>query len=261
MNDQTLVTVHGYAGDVTQVNMLMPYFKHHGCPVMILSPEDSKITPNLITDSAGVDFRYGGVRAYIHQPSLDRQLIHLKMMLADPRNFQWFLANDSDSVVLAAELPEYLYSEKATVWSNRVCDRIPNRARAADYPWPELAFQPPYFFSRYALEKLIEVAPSCPGDLVCPFIDWAMMAWTVRAGLTHRGFPEGASCGTPPNSDGLANMLRIVELEGKFFLHAIKDKQSFHEIVYARLRYMDKVANRGFPKGGLTSPAIPVTSS
>jgi hypothetical protein len=228
--------------------MLMPYFKHHGCPVMVLSPDDAPITPALVGPelSAGVDFRYVGKRAYIHQLSLDRQLLHLKEMYNDPRNFQWFLANDSDSVVLISELPRYLYSEQDTVWSNRICDRIPNRVREPGYVWPELAFQPPYFFSRYALGKIIEAGEIVKADPVTPFIDWCMMAWTVRAGLKHRPFPEGASCGTPPKSDGLAHMTYIVTHEGKFFLHAIKDPESFHQIVYARLKHMDINARCGF---------------
>ena len=249
MNENTLVSVHGYAGDAAQVKLLMPYFKHHSCPVLVLSPDDAPITPEMVGgDLSGVEFQYGGKRAYIHQLSLDRQLIHLKMMLAHPSKAEWFLANDSDSVVLISELPKYLYSEKDTVWSNRLCDRIPNRVREPGYVWPELAFQPPYFFSRYALEKIIEAGEVVKADPVTPFIDWCMAAWTIRAGLNHRGFPEGASCGTPPKSDGLANMVRLVELEGKFFLHAIKDPESFHHIVYARLRYMDKQKQRGLPK-------------
>jgi hypothetical protein len=249
MNESTLVTVHGYSGDAAQVKMLMPYYKHHGCPVMVLSPDDAPITPELVGgDLTGVEFIYSGKRAYIHQLSLDRQLLHLKAMYNDPRKFEWFLANDSDSVVLISELPRYLYSEKETVWSNRLCDRIPNRVREPGYPWPELAFQPPYFFSRYALEKIIEAGEVVKADPVTPFIDWCMMAWTVRAGLSHRPFPEGASCGTPPRSDGLANMVHLVTHEGKFFLHAIKDQESFHNIIYARLAHMNKQKQRGLPE-------------
>jgi hypothetical protein len=249
MNDRTLVSVHGYAGDAAQVKLLMPYFKHHACPVLVLSPTDSPITPEMIGgDLTGVEFQTGGQRAYIHQLSLDRQLIHLKMLLAHPSKSEWFLANDSDSVVLSSQLPKYLYSEKDTVWSNRLCDRIPNRVREPGYEWPELAFQPPYFFSRYALEKLIEAGEVVKANPVTPFIDWCMMAWTVRAGLNHRQFPEGASCGTPPKSDGLGNMVHLVTHEGKFFLHAIKESESLHHIIYARLAHLDKNKQRGIPK-------------
>lgn len=241
----TLVAVCGYSGDAHQISMLMPYYKHHGHPVMILSPEDSPVVPKQIVDLEGVDFRQGGKKAYINQDSLDRQLIHLQIMLEDLREFQWFLLHDSDSVVLADALPAYLYSEPETVWSNRICDRIPNRVRPPGYTWPELAFQPPYFFSRAALTRILQTARTVETSLVTPFIDWAMMAWTVRAGLQHRGFPEGASCGTPPGSDGLQAMTELVMLQGKFFLHAIKDPASLHQIVLTRVKYLQLNARKG----------------
>jgi hypothetical protein len=244
MNDNTLVTIHGYAGDAGQIDMMMPYYKHHGCPVMVLSPEDSPITPRMLKNpghNVGVEFRTAGKRAYIGQLSLDRQLEHLRVMLNDPRQFQWFLANDADSVVLKVDLPQYLYEEKDVMWSNIVSDAMHDHHRPPGYPWPHLAFQPPYFFSRHVLEKIVAVGPSVPGDPGTPFIDWVMMAWTVAAGMKYKSFPEGVSCPTIPDTEHLRNMVTLVETGDKYFLHAIKDPRAFHAIVYARIRRMDAV--------------------
>ena len=44
MNDNTLVAVSAYAGDLNQVQNNMPLYRHHQCPVVILSPSDAPIT-------------------------------------------------------------------------------------------------------------------------------------------------------------------------------------------------------------------------
>lgn len=240
MNENTLVVTCGYAGDAHQIELLMPYYLHHKCPVWVLSPEDAPITATTITPHAGITFKQAGKRAYIGQDSLDRQIAHLRLVLQSPPEFKWFLLHDSDSVVLSSKLPSYLYADENMVWSNQVCDRIPGRVRPEGYAWPELAFQPPYFTSRSALTRMMAIADEVKADPVTPFIDWSMMAWTVRAGLPHRGFPEGASCGTPPGSFALQHMQELVSRDGKYILHAIKQKESLMQLAYARIQFMQR---------------------
>jgi hypothetical protein len=71
-----------------------------------------------------------------------------------------------------------------------------------------------------------------------PFLDWAIMAWTVKAGLAYKGFPDGASCATCPELPaGLEIMERLVREEGKIFVHSVKTLPPLMAIARARLAY------------------------
>lgn len=231
-NPRVLVTVHGYTGDAHQIRMMLPFYEHHKLPIVIFSPEDSPIVnvgPHIC--------RHGGKRAYIGPLSLERQRRHLEMMLEYP--FEYFLAHDSDSVCLSPLLPAYLFAEKNVLWSNEVSDAM--HTRAADYPWPQLAFQPPYFFNRRVAEQLIAAAPRVPVDAKTPFIDWCMMSWSVEGKVNHKNFRDGVSC---PTSDRncAGHMARCVE-GGAVMLHSIKKPIALAQMVNARKHYN---RSRGF---------------
>jgi hypothetical protein len=232
MKLNTMIVSCGYQGDAHQIRNLLPYYLHHHFPVMILSPSDSAIHAHQVGGAiAGIQYKNAGQRAYIGQASLDRQLAHLKLMLEQPYDF--FLANDSDSVCLSPKLPEYLYNEDV-LWSNEVSDLC--HARPDTYTLPRLAFQPPYFMSRRVIEKLVEAAPTVTTEQQTPFIDWCMMAWCMAAGLEHKTFPDGVSCPswTP---DSLAAMDDAVRHQGKIFVHAIKGMDVLIRIAHARIEY------------------------
>jgi hypothetical protein len=250
MNENTLVTAHGYGGDAHQIKMLLPYMLHHQCPIAVISPTDSPIGALQVSVRREVSFRSAGKRAYIGQDSLDRQKLQMQLLL---RHYPqaWFLMNDSDSVCLSPKIPDYVYQDPNIVWSNVVDDsgvhpmaeRLKNiKTTFPDqepvYPWPQLAFQPPYFMHRSAIEKIVAVADSVRADCRTPFLDWAIMAWTVKAGLAYKGFPDGASCATCPElPGGLETMARLVREEGKIFVHSVKTLPPLLAIAHARLDY------------------------
>lgn len=245
LNPDTIVSVHGYAGDANQISLLLPYYGHHECPVIIVSPTDSPIR---FEDRPGLSCVQAGLRAYIGQVSLDRQKLQMQLLL---RNYphRWFLMNDSDSVCLSAKLPDYLYERNDVLWSNIVSDAtvhpMADRLKAVpNYDFPQLAFQPPYFLHRSAMERLVQVADVVPGDPRTPFIDWCMMAWAVKSGVQYAGFREGASCGTN-TPHGLECMLNTVRHEGKFFLHSVKTPSAFGAILQARKDFLDTRSPRG----------------
>lgn len=182
MNDSTLIVVHGYAGDADRVRMLMPWFLHHERPVLVLSPEDSPIKDLGV---AG-DIRYHSVghRAYIGHLSLNRQYEHLKYLLLQP--FDFFLANDSDSFCVLPQIPHYLYADPGTIWSNEVVEPRPHES-----PLPKIAMQPPYFFHRSVLEKLINAAPGIVMHPITPYVDHWMLQVSHKAGVTHKCFLKG----------------------------------------------------------------------
>lgn len=228
-NRKTLVTVHGYAGDSQQVHELLPMYEHHQCPIVILSPVDSPIE-----QVGGHIVRFAGERAYIGQKSWDRQWLQLKALLDYPE-FDWFLLNDSDSFVLPAQLPDYLFDDPEVVYSNQVNDfRIPGETWTdangsvtwpLDYHkgFPLIAMQPPYFLSRMGLERIVKTTEGMQACPITPFIDWWFVEASIRAGLKHRPFKDGqgASCETVTEL-GIAVMTERIKDHGAIFIHSVK---------------------------------------
>jgi len=239
MNPGLLVAVHCYQGDRHQVEMLLPYFCHHEAPVVIVSPVDSQvhyIGPH--------HTKCAGLVQYFGQKSWDRQYAQLKLLLIDYPEIEWFLLNDADSFCLTPKLPDYLFEDKYTVYSNEVEDfRKPGgntfTPPGMDY-WPLdyhagfdlVAMQPPYFLSRQALEKIVE---TCEGMAACPttpFIDWWWIPACKKAGLKHLPFRTGASCETvTPN--GKACMRSAILTSGATFIHAVKDQEALNGVLTA----------------------------
>jgi len=172
---KTLISIHAYAGDQELVKSLMPFHEAHGLPICILSPEDSPVTflPSVLL----------GRRAYIGQDSLDRQLLHLRYLLAQPYDF--YLMHDSDSLCISPKIPDFIFTED-TFFSNEVVDPRPH----ATPGFPKLAYQPSYAMPREVLEKIVAVALSVPVDSVCPYIDNIVMRWVVSAGVKSRSFND-----------------------------------------------------------------------
>jgi hypothetical protein len=227
--------------------MHLPLYTHHECPVTVLSPEDSRAE----IDYPGVECRFGGLRAYIGQASLDRQIEHLKILLTYPENH--FLIHDSDSVCLDAKLPGYLYAEPDVVWSNQVFDNILEHQPYFPSDWPHVAFQPPYFLSRQTIEKMIAVKdhPFCKASPCMPFIDFFMVQLTMVAGLTWRRFPDCLSfgiCADPHKkldsrqqtmySRNTLMALNAVRNEGVQIIHSVKDPKIAEDLYVARQQFL-----------------------
>lgn len=239
MNENTLIAVCGYAGDSKQITNNMPFYLHHERPVLVLSPSDSPIIAKNRSAQAKVLFRTAGKRAYVGQMSLDRQRDHLRIMLEFPH--EWILAHDSDSVCVDPKIPDYLYQDKDVLWSNEVSDMMHNRPDPA-YPWPRLAFQPPYFMHRSVIEKLLTVADEVRAEPQTPFIDWCMMAWAIAAKVPHKNFPDGVSCPTARYVPGQQAMADGVRNRGATMLHSIKTADVLYQMVSHRIDY--KRANK-----------------
>ena len=150
LNPNTRVVVCCYQGDAHQVMSLMPLYGHHECPVTVLSPGDSQVL------LPGVDCRQGGKRCYIGWDGVDRMCIHLRILLDNyPERF--FLIHDADSILLDAKIPDFVYAEPDTLWSNLIGNNAPAQQPGFAPNMPHIAFHPPWFLSRRTIERLLAV--------------------------------------------------------------------------------------------------------
>jgi hypothetical protein len=253
MNPQTLVVVHAYEGDAHQVEHALKrgLYLNHGCPVLILSPEDAPVN----IEMKGVECRQAGRAQYWGQASLDRQRAHLEILRDDYKDFEWFLLNDSDSFCLEPVLPAFLYDDPNVIWSN-----IVEEGRDHTSPYPKIAFHPPYFLGRQALERLLTAAdkPEVTAHEITPFIDWYMVALACESGTPYKSFeglgtsfpawkhnpiPETKQLGQRPDHkndpggkrDGGWKMARRVQL-GAIFIHSVKHPEVVDRLITVHSR-------------------------
>lgn len=248
MNEDTLVSVHCYgasagpstsweinqAGDAILAAALLPCHERLKAPIVFLSPIDAPVR------SMGPHIcRHAGKRAYIGQDSLDRQIVHLQILLEYP--FRFYLLNDADSFCVSADIPKALY-EQATdsLWSNLLAETRPHQSK-----YPKFAAQPPYFLTRESIEKILVVAPQIRAHEITPYIDWAMVAWACEAGLKLRAFSELEN---PPVDPADANMPHESRygriLNGAVMVHPIKSGEGRDQCLAARKIY-EQSLNRG----------------
>jgi hypothetical protein len=237
MNPDTRVAVCCYAGDQHYVIKALDNYLQHECPVVVLSPEDSKAEIRY----PGIENRFAGKRAYIGQDSLDRQRKHMELLLTFPE--EYFLVHDSDSVCLTPELPHYLYEEPDILWSNLVNDDIPEHQAAYPEGFPHIAMQPPYFMSRKTVRALLTGTEGVIANPTLPFIDhfFPQLAWATK--WPYRGFPDGASCSTDPSLPcGEQILAKLVRESGHVFLHSIKRREVLDRLMEERKTFL---RNRG----------------
>jgi len=233
MNENTLVAVSCYAGDQHQVENNLPYYKHHGRPVWLMSPSDAPVI-----GIEGVECYAAGKRGWIGPHTLDRQRKFLEKL--SQSSYRYFLFNDADSVCLSPTLPDYLFKHTDTFWSNEVLDTNPGPSRL-----PKIALQPPYFFSNTVVRALLRVASvpalsytqaTAHGELPVPTdcVDHWLLQIVYAAGVEHQSFPDGCSWETA-SSNGLEQMKIHTGKLGKVFIHSIKTKEVLDALVKSRL--------------------------
>lgn len=240
-NPDTLVAISAYAGDRIQVENNMPYYAHHGCQVVLFTPEDAPIENGI---HPGVVYFITGKKGWTGPQTLERQRKFLAALLKFPQNY--FLFNDSDSVCLSPRLPDYLYATPDVIWSNEVLDTNP-----APSHLPKLALQPPYFFSRKAVEGLLKAVDNLPVSYyqgVAGFeglpvptecIDHYMLQLACGSGYVHHNFFTGASFETE-SAHGEETMVDLVRNHGRVLVHSIKRKPVLDRLAQAHAEYVKR---------------------
>jgi hypothetical protein len=217
----TLVVVHCYAGDAGQVQSMLNIWTQHHLPVLVLSPENAPVTIDhpLVTNASAGEAGWKGPH------TIKRQIAHWKLALETGHD--WFLLNDSDSVCLSEDIPEYLFADTTIFWSNVLCHEEEHQ----DDDQPN--FNPPYFLSRQLLTQLIDAAEELePGDGFLEPHDWGQAidgfyTYLIRFVLDARwaSFPDGATTWPPHKADLLRDALH-----GKRMIHGVKYQERCEEI-------------------------------
>lgn len=249
MNLNTLIAVSAYAGDAHQVAQNMPLYLHHGCPVLILTPEDAPIVSlNVPGNVNGLSFRSAGKKGWIGAHTLERHRLFLEILLQQRQ--QYFLFNDSDSFCLSPQLPRYLYDDPNVIWSNEVVDTNP-----APSMLPKLALQPPYFLSRETIQGMLNTVnklptsyygePASPDGWPLPFptecIDHYFLQLAHGSGFQHKSFPTGASFETQ-SPVGMEEMSNLVRNHGRVMIHSVKTDQMVKRLTMDRSLYVKRHA-------------------
>jgi hypothetical protein len=228
MNEDTLVVVHCYAGDEHQVRAFLPEYLHHGCPVLVLSPEDAPVQ----IDHPYITCRSAGKACYIGRDALERQREHLKIIDEFPQS--WFLLHDSDSVCVTPELPSYLYRDPSIVYGNEV-DALyyirPHGATAEEQRLFNFTYQPPVFLSHDALKKMLAVADEAMAEVpaYAQMIDYWFAALARHAGLTIR--PYYGNVSRPIWTFDEAVFVRsMIERQKTVMIHSVKERQILNNI-------------------------------
>lgn len=235
INPDTCVAVCCYAGDAHQVTEMLDLYKHHECPITVLSPTDSPAP-----EMPGVESVYAGKRAYIGQDCLDRMYLQFAELLHYPE--QHFLIHDSDSICISPELPACLYAEPDVLWSNLVINDIKEQQRGFPRGVPHLAFQPPWFLSRRTIERILEAGrPLCNEAL--PFIDYWLVETAYRNHIPYKSLPNTISIGLSSNNPQAAPSVHERVRRGELiFIHSVKGKEFSAPIMAARKEFLGTIS-------------------
>lgn len=247
-NPNTRVSVHCYTGDEHQVRQAMQLYMHHGCPMTILSPTDSRVTIE------GLDCRYAGQReGSVEKRTVDgairvvtagpvanaRQLAQMKLLLTTYSE-GFFLMNDADSFCLSPEIPRYVYKKPDTVWCNYVNDPLPaNQPGYAGYAsnFPRRAMQPPYFLPRVLMERMVAVADQVVPNTIMPWIDHYMLQLAYVAGVRVQHFRDSVASDVDRYPENLAPTLALIRNRGCVFIHSSKSPRTWKPMRAAYKEY------------------------
>lgn len=230
MNPDTRVVICCYAGDASQVTSMLPLYTQHGCPLLVLSPEEPATAR---VDIPNVESRYGGKQCYIGWDGVERMKRHLRICLEYPENF--FLIHDADSILLDPEIPAEWYADPNVLWSNRVDNGVPEQQRGFARNMPHIAFHPPWFLSRKVIERLLEVGDDVSPNTYLPFIDYWMVEAAVRAGVEWKDMAGRMSVPMVSHQEWACDMVRK---HGYTVIHSCKGMQYAQPLIEARKRFL-----------------------
>jgi len=211
----TLILVQAFAPYAEMVARHLPLWRRHGCRVVISSPRNS------FCEISGVECVAHGEEGHAGPVSLDRWKEILRWLWGQP--YEFFLMHESDSVCLSDRIPEYLYDNYDTFFSNELLDN-------ANPPTQQAYCVAPWFFSRGVLRR-VNVAsekaayrPPFHGDR------WVGQL-LEEEGIPHRGFSPGVACGTLFPGSGDLPIVRSALRAGASMIHGVKSQIILDELI------------------------------
>lgn len=177
MNPNTLVVVRGHADASKRMAESRKWWSWHECPVVVMSPVDSEVTPYF---QPGTFFVPIGEAAYFGEKMLQR--LKLELAWLDRQPYNHFLIHEWDSFCLIREIPPCCFGQDE-IWFNQVTDPRPHES-----PYPKIALHAPWFLSRSAIQRMLLVADRIPQHPITPYSDWLALAMACEAGLTLMPF-------------------------------------------------------------------------
>jgi hypothetical protein len=201
--------------------MNLPWWKHHGFPVVITSPENSYC---IINEAPCVPV---GLEGYTGQESLHRWRAMFRWMLQQP--FEYFLLHESDSICLRKELPWELY-RPGVLFSNE----MPDNGVPATQAFYCVA---PLFMHRNVIERMLEVSKTSADRP--PYHGDRWVGQMVEEGeIAHQAFSPGIGCGTLSRKERPQELDQILQCvrDGAFMIHGVKTPDVLQELLQARRR-------------------------
>lgn len=203
---ETLVLVQAFAPYRDMVIRHLPFWRRHGCRVVVSSPRNS------FCDVPGVECVAHGTEGHVGPGSLDRWKETMLWLAGQDHSF--FLMHESDSICLEDEIPLRYYTQSDTFFSNEAADN-------AVPPVQQVFCVAPWFFSHTVLQRFNRafetVAYRAPyhGDR------WVGQV-LEEGGIPHRPFSPGITCGTLRiDSRDLLQVCDAV-VRGVIMVHGIK---------------------------------------
>lgn len=215
-NPDTLVVVQAFAPYADMVRMNMPYWKHHGCPVIISSPRDSFcFVENAVCVRHGEEGHAG-------PKSLDRWREILEWMLVQPQKY--FLMHESDSICLDPAIPRYCYKQPDVLWSNEMAEN-------GNPPTQQFYCVAPWFLSKDTIKKLLGASKHSPDRPPFHGDRWVGQMAEV-SGAPHSLWTPGIGCGTLRPGPELRQVCAAVRA-GVVMVHGVKTKEVLDTLLRA----------------------------
>src|SRR5512138_3800464 len=175
-----LIPVQGMGRYNEMANMNRKFWYHHWAPIVTLSPTDEPMqVPGIVNVSLGREGHTG-------RASIERWRLMLEWCAEQP--FDYFLMHETDSICLTNELPDYLFDNPDTLFSNE----MPENAQPPIQGFYCLA---PWFFSRKLIKEIVHYIPKLIFTGPANGDRWLGQI-LEQGGFKHAPFRNGIGCGT-----------------------------------------------------------------
>lgn len=187
-----------------------------------------------------------GTNCYDGQANFDKHDEYFRILLKQP--YEHFFVVETDSFCLSPELPKRFYQEPDVFWTYVHTEERPHKS-----PYPKIAFQAPWFYSRKTIERLLSVDRSkLQYHPATPYGDWFFMALCCESGVQFRHNLDGVSFmgWNADGNDEVPERARVPSywrgedfmeedvLHGTILIHSVRHLRVINRLKEARRQYL-----------------------